>query len=440
MFISNQRTDEMVGDLGVLDPEYCRYVGNQGQRMAWCMRDGDLLVLPMAPHAAFLGYVSETLGITPGSVDVLVPPEGGAPEGILSSDRLLDPSFLAVLRDAVAAHGIDEVVPFHFDSTISRLTEELGLADVTPGFGLLDQGGGRLLNSKATFRALAAGAGVPVPDGFVCDSRKEVERYLWERFLSHGHPAILKQDYHVAGFGNEVISPFEGVDPVGALRSVVTRSRDELAKYLADRWHWLTDGGRNRIVAERYFENSTPLCAEFRLTDDSVVFLGHGEMRMQPVLNGHIWPAPSADSPIFPDFISDGLGLCGSIHALGYRGIVSVDAVLTTTHGILVNEFNCRVSGSTHAYEFGRGIVGEDWQDRRVIIEMRRCSFPPLDRAIQVLHDHGIAFDHGTRSGVVVAVEDAGPNGGYGEYLVVAESLAQAEELERQVGTCLLLS
>ncbi|MFK4121777.1 peptide ligase PGM1-related protein [Streptomyces longwoodensis] len=437
LIVSNQRTEEMVGDLELLDPEYRLYVGNQAQRMAWCLQDGDVLVLPMAVSEDFLRYVTAALGIARDSVEVLVPPTGCFGEGVLSQDRLTDEGFLAALRQAVQSRGVDRVLPFHFDSSVAELTRTLGLDKATPGFGFLDQGGGRLLNSKATFRALAGGTGAPVPPGGVFSARQEAATYLWDRLLSQGQPAILKQDFHVAGFGNEIVSPTPGIDPLGAQRAVVTASRADLDAYLTERWPWLTDGGRNRVVIEQYVPESAPIYAEVRIEEHGVEFTGHGEMRMKPVLNGLIVPAPSAELPAFPGFLDAARRLCRPIHAMGYRGIVSIDAIVTPDRNILINEFNCRTGGSTHIHRIGERVVGDDYFTERVLVELRRCTFPPFPTAVRALVEWGLAYDPTTRTGVLITVDDDSPSGGFGEYCVIARDAGQARELEQAVADVL---
>lgn len=437
LIISNQRTEEMVGDLELLDPEYRRYVGNQAQRMAWCLQEGDVLVLPMPIHEEFLCYVTDALGIDRDSVRVLVPPLGRLGEGVLSQDRLTDEEFLAALRDAVQTQGVDRILPFHFDSSVAELTRTLGLDKETPGFGFLDQSGGRLLNSKATFRALAGGTGAPVPPGGVFSSLQEAEAFLWERLLSQGQPAILKQDFHVAGFGNEIVSPVPGIDPLGAQRTVLAATRADLVAYLTERWPWLTDGGRNQVVIEQYVPQSAPIYAEVRIEEHGVEFTGHGEMRMKPVLNGLIVPAPSAELPAFPGFLEAVQRLCRPIHALGYRGIVSIDAIVTPDRNILINEFNCRTGGSTHIHRIGERVVGGDYFEERILVELRRCTFPPFATIVQALSDRGLAYDPTSRTGVLITVDDLGASGGFGEYCVVARDAAHVQELEHAVADLL---
>jgi hypothetical protein len=115
---------------------------------------------------------------------------------------------------------------------------------------------------------------------------------------------------------------------------------------------------------------------------------------------------------------------------MGYRGVVSVDAIMTPDQDILINEFNCRVSGSTHAYHIGERIVGGDFLSDRVLVEQRRCSFPPTAAAIEALEASGLAYDRATRAGVLITVEDNSEMGGFGEYCIVAKDTDHAERME----------
>lgn len=152
--------------------------------------------------------------------------------------------------------------------------------------------------------------------------------------LSRGVPAILKQDFQVTSIGNEIISPVSEVAPLGAQRTVVADSREELENHLAERWSWLTGGGRDDLVIETYFADSAPIYAELRVEDGGVELTGHGGMRMKPVLNGSIVPTSAAELEAFPQFLGAERSLCESLHAIGCRGIVSV-AMFATAELVL---------------------------------------------------------------------------------------------------------
>lgn len=432
LIISNQRTEEMVGNLALLDPEYLRYVGNQGMRMAWCLSPGDVLVLPIAANEQFIQYVTAQLDIDRNSVEVVIPPSGRMGDSALSRDRMANREFIAELQSHIADKDIDQILPFHFDSSVAALACELGLDSTTPGFGLLEQRGGELLNSKQTFRAIAGGTGAPIPEGTVVSTVQDAEEFLWERLLSKGSPAILKQNFHVASYGNEIVSPFSGVHPLGAHQSVVATTRDELNEYLSGRWSWLSDDGKNSVIIEQYVPESLPIYAELRVEDHGVELTGHGGMRMKPVLNGIIVPAPPCDHSEFSRFLLAARRLCEPLHAMGYRGIVSVDAIVTPSQEILINEFNCRVGGSTHIHQIGENIVGDDYFESRVMVELRRCTFPRFEKALDLLIENGLAYDPISRTGVLLTVADD-DSSGYGEYCVVAYSSDQSAEFEESV-------
>lgn len=431
LIISNQRTEEMVGDLDLLDPKYRDYIGNQAMRIAWCLQAGDILVLPVEPPAGFLKYVTSNLGIDERSIQVLVPQAGSFGRGMLSRDRLLNSTFLQQLRAAVELTEIDTVMPFHFDSTITALVQEIDLTDSVPGFAFFDQRGSELVNSKSTFRAIAQGTAAALPDGRVETDQATAFKYIWSK-ISQGESVILKQDYHVAGFGNEVISPDPKVFPLGAKQMHVVNSREGLKDLLDNRWSWFTEEGRHKVVIEHYTPESAPIYAEYVVHDYGVDLTGHGEMRMMPVINGLIVPAPSRDLPGFDDFLKGGRNICETLRAMGYRGIVSVDAIVTPDKSILINEFNCRVGGSTHIHTLGQQVVGEDYFDTTVLMELRRCEFPPFESFLRLLESEELSYQRGG-SGIVVTVADDSGHGESGEYCIIAKNMDEAEQIEKRL-------
>ncbi|WP_097239453.1 hypothetical protein [Streptomyces sp. 1331.2] len=51
------------------------------QRILWLAGDGDTVVLPCAPDAAFLGHLAGLTGVDPSSLDIHVPPPAGSATG-----------------------------------------------------------------------------------------------------------------------------------------------------------------------------------------------------------------------------------------------------------------------------------------------------------------------------------------------------------------------
>ncbi|MFC9328865.1 peptide ligase PGM1-related protein [Kitasatospora sp. NPDC057015] len=397
------------------------------QRLAWFAREGDVLVLPVAPEADFLAYVTALTGVPAGSLRAVVPPPGATGTGTLSPDRLADPVFLRELREAIGTRRVTEVFPLWPDVPVARLVRELGIAAALPGYGFVDQAGGLLLNSKSAFRAIAGGAGVPVPQGTVGTSAEAVEPTVLE-LLALGHPAIVKHDFLSGGHGNEILNSSGPVRPVGARRVVEVRDRDEVRAYLADRWEWLTGGGRSRPVVERYYRDSSAYFAEFLISDAGIRLTGTGELLSAPYAVGQIMPAVGLEPHTFQRLVELGRRLCEPLHALGYRGTLGADAIVTPDGEVLFTEYNGRVTGSTHIYGvIGEQVVGPGYGEDRVILERvwpEGWSVPSFAAAVERLAATGTGWNPGTRTGVVLTNAFDGEHGVM--YCIVAADLDDA--------------
>ncbi|WBB53718.1 peptide ligase PGM1-related protein [Verrucosispora sp. WMMD573] len=394
------------------------------QRLLWQAVDDDILVLPVAPERSYLDYVTGLTGTDSATLRIVVPPVGQLGVGVLSPDRLTDPEFLAEVRAAVGGRTVTEVCWLHPDSSIARLAEAIGAADALPGFAFLAQGGGRLANSKAAFRAVAAGAGVPLPDGGVCTDQATAAALIGD-MLDAGHPVILKHDFRTGGRGNEIVAPASGVLPVGAQRVVVIADRPALVTYLASRWDWLTSHGHTPVVVERYHPDHRAVFLEYLITDAGIELAGQGEMLSAPVAIAEVIPAPDLTPTTMAALVDGAERLCESLRALGYRGLLSADS-LVTPDGVFFSEYNGRVTGSTHIYGVvGAKLVGPDYADRRVLLERDDWKVPSLEAALAALTRAGLAFDPESGTGVVAVMPHNTSNGTL-RYCYVAATLAEA--------------
>lgn len=416
-----------------LAPAARRHIGAQGQRMLWDARAGDTVILPIRPPEGFVHYVAELLGVDQGSIEVMVPPEAGLPD-VLTAERLTEPGFVTALAGHVRARGVSGLQAFYLDTTVNQLTRSLGLEGGTTGFAFMDQGGNELGNSKVVFRAVSGGIGLPVPDGVVTDQPDTVVDFAW-RMLSAGEAVIVKQDVNVAGFGNEILLSRDDVEVTGALHSARFGDRAILAAHVDRRWGWYSHHGRRRVVVEHYIPGAVPLWGEVAITDDGVEVLGHGQIRMKPVIEGVLIPVrpETAESPAFTGFLADLVRLAEALRAIGYRGLNNIDAMLVPDGRILFNEFNARFGGSTHLFTIGARVVGGKYLTDRCLIERREVAFPEFDLAIKKLSASGLAYDPLTRTGVVIAVSGTRPDGTGGEACVIGEDVASAEALERRL-------
>jgi hypothetical protein len=428
LLIGNEFNEDRAG---LADAKQKR-TGWWAQRLLWFAHDGDVLVLPVAPDETYLRYVTSLTKTNPASLALLVPPAGEMGVGVLSPDRMLEPRFVEQVGKLAAQHGVDEVMSLHPDVSVAQLAEATGVGQALPGLQFLLQGGGRLVNSKPVFRAVAAGVGAPLPAGGVCADRSTALA-LASGLLDNGYPVMLKHEFRAGGRGNEILSPVPGVLPVGAQRVIVISDHSQLQEYFADRWDWLTSQGRNHFVAERYYPDSTAVFAEFAITDAGVRLGGQGEMISAPLAAAEIIPAPDLSEAETAELVEGGRRICAALHMMGYRGMLAADAIVTPDRQVLFTEYNGRITGSTHIYGvIGQQLVGADYADTRVLFEREGWPVPSLGEAIDVLRDADLLFDEKRRTGVVLAMP-YNPSNSSIRYVAIAADLASAQQCRKVV-------
>ncbi|XYH97091.1 peptide ligase PGM1-related protein [Sorangium sp. So ce1128] len=428
LLVANDVPEQLVGAI----PAMREALGWWAQRLIWHMQDDDILVLPTEPDASCLKYVAKITGTRHESLRVVVPPAGRAGAHNLSADRLADPGFRAAVRDALGGRRLDAVLPLCPDASVVALARSLGAEGAVPGAAFASQSGGALANSKAVFRAVAAGAGVPVPEGSVVGDPLDAEDTIAE-FLGRGVPVIVKKEYAQGCNGNELLSPVAGVKPIGARRGLVLEGRTAIKRYVTESWDWLTNGERHKVVVERYHPGSRAVFAEYVLTDQGVELAGQGELVAAPMPDGQVLPAVGLAPVALAQLVDATRRLCEAVHALGYRGTLGPDAIVTPDGEILFTEYNGRITGSTHIYAtVGARVVGKEAMRRRILLERQGWTAPSFQVAVDRLFESGLAYNPATEVGIVL-VSAFNPVYKVISYCIVAEDLPAALELEERL-------
>ncbi|MET4926621.1 peptide ligase PGM1-related protein [Streptomyces sp. PSRA5] len=437
LLIANCFTDELAGDTARLPQAHLQTAAASSHLLLWFARDGDVIVLPVEPEDDLLAYITSLTRTDVSTLRLLTPPPGQTGTELLTAARLADEEFRGKLRKTLDGEPVDTIIALTPDAGVASLARFLGAEKALPGYEFISQGGGTLVNSKAVFRAVAAGAGVPLPEGAVCTNRQDAENAIME-LLDQGHPAMLKRDFSCGGLGNEILSPVPGLEPVGAGRLLEIAERAAVREYLDERWMWLTNEEHYPAVIERYFPNSRAITAEFIINDHTSVFSQQGEMFSAPIANAQVIPAPELDSGALAVLVSASGRMCESLRSLGYRGFFCADAVLTEDGEVRFTEYNGRITGSTHLYSvIGEHVVGPGFAGDRLIAEYSGWPVPSFPAAVARLAESGFAYDPGTRTGVVLTKAYSRADGTV-RYCVVAEDIAAAGRIHDQVESLFL--
>jgi hypothetical protein len=426
LIVGNTRTVEMVGELAALSALERQSGGCAAFRLLWFARPGDIVVLPSWPRAEFLDYVTGMTGIEPSDLLLLVPPPGALGADLLTPDRTADPGFRHQLAEAVRQRSADQVLAVYKDVALAQLADSVGLA--LPGHAFSAQGGDAILNSKAGFRAIAAGAGTPIVPGAVVRGPAEATAVAGE-LLAAGHSVIVKQEFASGAHGNELLSRVPVARVAGAVRSVALKDASQLAEYFVEHWDRLTARSRNRLVIERYLTDCDTVYAEYWIGDRGCDLLGVAEILMDPYPIGEVVPGRASEPATRQALLAAGSKLCNAVHAMGYRGYLSMDSIRTPAGEVYATETNARMSGSTHLHQviLGRLLAGHS----RVLLEMHDWRVPSFAAAVQRLAEAGLAFSRERGTGVLLTT-DLMPDSTV-TYCVVAADLPAAQAVRVQL-------
>lgn len=401
------------------------------QRLLWFADQGDALVLMDAPDPVFVEHVTRLTGVDHSKLRFHVMPSRWT-GGNFDAWSLLDKEF----RDALAADAVaaTEVVALWPSPEVGWLVKSLEIEHKLPGAGFWREGGGVLANSKALFRALAAGAGVPVPLGGVCRSAEDAFR-LSGHLLREGHAFIVKRSYGGGGAGNEIVyTEHLSISHAGhASAEAIEATPKNLLAYWERRWPWASCDGAHPVVVEAFVPNARTLYVEVMCGNDGVGPGKIGELKFKDGrIASEIFPAQQVSGAVMIQLYGEGNRLAQAYWAAGYRGFLSLDSVATLGGRVLFTEANARFTGSTHLYEqIARRVARiSDPPDRVVVQSLTPPSWhlQNLGEFIETLSTHKLTFEPALRRGLL-AVTPVVNGTGQLVLAAVAEDEAAAVDL-----------
>lgn len=384
------------------------------QRVVWFARDGDVIVLSDEPDQRFLTYETSLTGVNPESLRILVPPAGRYGGRLLDPEGLTSAEFLRTVRDVLGETGrdqVDEVFALWPSAHVSRFTAALGVEDRFPGAEFFAQSGGEVGNNKATFRALAAGAGVPIPAGAVCRDRSEAIAATTD-LLARSGAVVVKQAHNGAGVGNQLVLRDASLasDHVGARHLYqLDNGPKAIEAYWTQRWDWASAQSRFPVVIEEFTPHTVSVYSEHYADDSGTRPTEMGTLHyVGRRLSHQIVPLRGVDQNVREQLLHGGTRLAATYRALGYRGHLSADAVVTTDGRVVFTEVNAQVSGSLHIYqEIAHHIVGVTAAPERSVVEYHvppTWAVADFETFLATVVELGCAYNPDTRTGVIVSM------------------------------------
>ncbi|WP_433017995.1 hypothetical protein [Kribbella sp. CA-294648] len=262
-------------------------------------------------------------------VKVFVSPEGRFGRRQIDPLTLLDSGFVRSVADHL--EGETELFALFPSAQLSEFGAKLGLTHSIPGAAYFEQGGTALANSKAVFRAVAAGAGVPTSPGAVCQTAAEAANAM-QRLIDQGHDVMVKKAQHGGAAGNEIVLRTGSPVPtnIGGRHVHRLTGPDAVGRYWDERWEWASAGGTYPAIVEGLLDVIASCYAEYEVTDCGVELAGTGRLSYMDrmLMSDTLTPAPTEADPHHP-LVAGAGALARSYQALGYRGYLCADAVAT---------------------------------------------------------------------------------------------------------------
>ncbi|MEV7652274.1 hypothetical protein [Kocuria marina] len=399
-------------------------------RFLWHASAGDVVVLPerMVPHYA--SYVDEMLRMPQDALRII---EYG---GLLTDEALLDSATFDAIKEAVGQKGDVVVQPFVHTRGTVELARLLGASE-GPGASFAHENGVDLLNSKANFRKLAAGVGLPIAPGRVARSERELSDEL-RRLQGLGCPLIAKHDHAGGGHGNIILSP------KSASRSKLPGARrfldleDSAEKLARELWNELTDNSYSMVTLEVYMESRERFYLEYDLTGRVPHLVSTGSIRYSE----HATDVPpkwtGLDVPFNLDAVggssavSQGQLIVSAVHALGYRGMLNLDGITTLEGELVFQEVNARWGGGLVYDVIARRLLGESYSRTHVLRSL--LDLPTMDHVElqRRLTAAGVHYSHERKEGALILASRSDLGGG-AEILLIASRDRGPGEVETKV-------
>ncbi len=419
ILVANIDNENMLADERAFTADFRRSSSITAGRMAWFAEPGDIVVLPRDLSPSFKDYIARVRGYAPGAVSYVTPDWDGAPFRPLGAQELLRLGLPARLTRLMRGRGDWSVLAYCHERGAQLLAEALGIGAERQTRPFMRQGGAELLNDKRVFRSLAAGRGIPIAEGLVCDDPASLQAGI-RALIDQTGTVIVKQDRHSGGLGNLIVTRTGDTAGLGAREIIKVSNETALADAAAAVWSRLAYLERVPLIVEAYYAVASVVTAEFQVDSaaNTVTFLNCGEVRQAPILSGLIMPW-SLTPYVAARFIAGATELARLTCDLGYDGLINIDGIVTGDGQVIYNEFNGRIGGCSHIHHILHGVAGSGYGERLVAASHSRDVSTDFERVAAVVGERKLGFDAQKGSGIILTAEDCAESA-FLEYLSVA--------------------
>lgn len=399
-------------------------------RFLWHARSGDIVVLPEQVDRRYLSYVCEMLGVQQDTIRVI------EHKGLLGDEALLQGPTFDSIKEAVSSGSTVAARPFVQTRGTVQLARSLGMLE-EDGAAFAHENGVDLLNSKANFRKLAAGVGLPISYGIVARSQSELRAALCE-LRNTGQSLIAKHDHAGGGHGNIILAMESSVRsnlPGARVFLSMENPTDDLARMI---WSELTDRFYSVVTLEVYEESQHRFYLEYDLTGQSPRLVASGGIRYEgdaaevpPRWSG--LDIPSGLSRVDGVEVADlGRRIVSVVHSIGYRGMLNLDGILSADGKFLFQEINARWGGGLVYDVIARRLIGAGYSRTHVLRSLLDIPKMEHTKLRERLTEAGVHYSRERREGALILASRSDLGDG-AEILIIALKGSDIDEIEAKV-------
>ncbi|KFZ77959.1 hypothetical protein ED92_33145 [Amycolatopsis sp. MJM2582] len=359
-------------------------------------------------------------------VRIVVAPPGRYGRRMIDPEALLDPRFVASIAEDLEA--VSELCGLYPSARLVELASALGYRDRVAGAEFFAQGGGEMVDSKATFRAIATSAGLRVPAGFVCRTKSHAARGLRD-LIDAGHSAMVKMAHGAGGAGNELVSAPGRPAPVAAGARFAHQLSSEpgaVDAYWDERWAWASQNDQHPVIVEQLLDVRESWYVELVVDQNGWDLYGMGTLSYD---NGRIQcETVGISDRRAQGCVREAEKLAKIYQTLGYRGNFCVDAVVTAQGAVVYTEVNARATTGTHLHKLAAdGILGDSSQLIRQVSASPNWGALSTEEFLAGVEKAGLSFSAGYDPGVLM-VMPADPERKPGAFLYATIGEAGAQD------------
>ncbi|MGW2964104.1 preATP grasp domain-containing protein [Streptomyces sp. NPDC001220] len=377
-------------------------------RSLWHMTEDCIIVCPYQVEVDYINQVTGTLGIDPESIRIIFA-ESLLWDDVLMSERIW--TDIEAARKELGGEIVNVESCFHTRGVIELKRKIFG-GDLSASDAFLAEGGNELFNRKVVFRKLAAGQGIPLPEGRVVQGAAALHEAVLELMPITG-TVIIKRDNAYAGLGNVAISS-EAPRPLQGVNKGYTE-KNPTREFIESIYSDMLMLGSEVLIVEAYYDFTSAFFFEYFIEEDGKArLLQSYDMKHRPAGGPDEWwrmdwmglqmPAnlPLDKQEIVRKHSEKMFRLAAD---MGYRGYIHLDGIQLHDGRILFNETNARWSGGTVLHKIGSRLLGANYENSH-LASYRLLPTASASVLYPCFTESELQFSHETESGNVLVVCD----------------------------------